>query len=106
MMNEITVQELKNRLAHQSKLQIVDVREPAEFELCNIGGEHIPMQELPKQVSRIRQDIPVVIVCHYGYRSAQVINYLSQRYGYDNLLNLKGGINAWATEIDPDMAVY
>lgn len=106
MMSEITVQELKERLAHSNKLQLVDVREPEEFELCNLGGELIPLGDLPKQAGRIRQDVPVVVICHHGFRSAQAISYLSQRLGFENLLNLKGGIHAWATEIDPTMAVY
>jgi len=105
-MDEITVQELKGRLAHGHQLQVVDVREPAEFEICNLGGELIPLGELPKQASRIRRDVPVVVLCHHGFRSAQAINYLSQRLGYDNLLNLKGGIHAWATQVDPTMVVY
>ncbi|QCR23382.1 rhodanese-like domain-containing protein [Pontibacter sp. SGAir0037] len=105
-MHEITVQELKDRLARHNKMQLVDVREPSEFEICNLGGELIPLGELPKQANRVRQDIPVVVICHHGFRSAQAINYLSQRLGYENLLNLKGGIHAWATEIDPTMAVY
>lgn len=105
-MDEITAKELRDRLAHNSKIQLVDVREPEEFEICNLGGELIPMAELPKQAGRIRRDIPVVVICHHGFRSAQAINYLSQRLGYDNLLNLKGGIHAWATQVDPDMATY
>ena len=106
MIDEITVQELKERLSRSSKIQLVDVREPEEFEICNLGGELIPLGELPKQASRVRRDIPVVVVCHHGFRSAQAINYLSQRLGYENLLNLKGGIHAWATEIDSTMATY
>lgn len=105
-MDEITAQELKNRLAHSSNIQLVDVREPEEFEICNLGGELIPLAELSKQSARIRRDIPVVVVCHHGFRSAQAINYLTQRLGYDNLLNLKGGIHAWATQVDPNMATY
>ncbi|PKV66664.1 rhodanese-related sulfurtransferase [Pontibacter ramchanderi] len=105
-MDEITAQELKERLGRSAALQIVDVREPSEFEICNLGGELIPLGELPKQVNRIRRDIPVVMVCHHGFRSAQAINYLTQRLGYDNLLNLKGGIHAWATQVDPTMQVY
>jgi rhodanese-related sulfurtransferase len=105
-MEDITAQELKARLSRDSHIQLVDVREPQEFEICNLGGELIPMGELPKQASRIRRDVPVVVICHHGFRSAQAIHYLSQRLGYDNLLNLKGGIHAWASEVDPDMAVY
>ncbi|PRY16277.1 rhodanese-related sulfurtransferase [Pontibacter ummariensis] len=106
MMDEITAQELKGRLASGSTMQLVDVREPVEFEICNLGGELIPLGELTKQASRIRRDVPVVVVCHHGFRSAQAINYLTQRLGYDNLLNLKGGIHAWATEVDPTMPTY
>lgn len=105
-MNEITAQELKERLAHGSELQLVDVREPSEFDICNLGGELIPLGELPRQAGRVRHDIPVVMICHHGFRSAQAIRYLSQRLGYENLLNLKGGIHAWATQVDPTMATY
>lgn len=105
-MDEITALELKERLARSSRMQLVDVREPEEFEICNLGGELIPLGELPRQSARIRRDIPVVIICHHGFRSAQAINYLTQRLGYENLLNLKGGIHAWATQVDPGMATY
>lgn len=106
MIDEITAQELKERLSHGGKLQLVDVREPEEFEICNLGGELIPLGDLHRQSGRIRRDVPVVMVCHHGFRSAQAINYLTQRLGYENLLNLKGGIHAWATQIDPTMATY
>ncbi|ARS37479.1 rhodanese-like domain-containing protein [Pontibacter actiniarum] len=105
-MDEITALELKERLARSSRMQLVDVREPEEFEICNLGGELIPLGELSRQSARIRRDIPVVIICHHGFRSAQAINYLTQRLGYENLLNLKGGIHAWATQVDPGMATY
>jgi rhodanese-related sulfurtransferase len=106
MLKEITVRELKQRLDHQEDLQVVDVREEHEFELCNLGGELIPMDELPRHVSRIVKDRPVIVVCHHGFRSAQAIRFLEHRHGYTKLFNLKGGIHAWATEIDPSMAVY
>lgn len=105
-MSELTVQELKEMLSAGNEIQLVDVREPEEFEICNLGGELIPLGDLPKQAARVRRDTPVVVVCHHGFRSAQAINYLSQRLGYDNLLNLKGGIHAWAVEVDPTMAIY
>ena len=105
-MDEITVQELKDRLAHGHKLQLLDVRELSEFEICNLGGELIPLGELPKQTDRVRRDVPVVVICHHGFRSAQAIIFLSQRFGFDDLLNLRGGIHAWATQIDPEMAIY
>lgn len=106
MLNEITVTELKRRLDQQEDLQLVDVREEAEFAICNLGGDLIPLGDLPRQVSRIATDRPVVLICHHGFRSAQGINFLQQRHGYTHLLNLKGGIHAWATTIDPGMPVY
>ncbi len=105
-MDEITAQELKERLGQGADMQLVDVREPEEFAICNLGGVLIPLGELPRQANRIRRDIPVVLICHHGFRSAQALNYLAQRLGYDNLLNLKGGIHAWATQVDPTMRVY
>ena len=105
-MHEITAQELKERLARGSKLQLLDVREPEEFEICNLGGDLIPLGDLPKQTARVRHDVPVVVICHHGFRSAQAISFLSQRFGYENLLNLKGGIHAWATQVDLEMPVY
>jgi rhodanese-related sulfurtransferase len=105
-MSELTVKELKEMLATGTDLQLIDVREPKEFRICNLGGELIPLGELNKQANRVSRDKPVVVICHHGFRSAQAIHYLSQRLGYDNLLNLKGGIHAWATEIDPTMPTY
>lgn len=105
-MGELTVQELKEMLTAGKELQLIDVREPEEFEICNLGGDLVPLGELPKQAHRVSRDKPVVMICHHGFRSAQAINYLSQRLGYDNLLNLKGGIHAWAVAVDRDMATY
>lgn len=105
-MGELTVQELKELLLSGKDVQLVDVREPEEFKICNLGGELIPMGDLPKQANRVSRTKPVVVICHHGFRSAQAINYLSQRLGYNNLLNLKGGIHAWAVEVDTAMAVY
>lgn len=105
-MGELTVQELKELLLSGKDVQLVDVREPEEFKICNLGGELIPMGDLPKQANRVSRTKPVVVICHHGFRSAQAINYLSQRLGYNNLLNLKGGIHAWAVEVDKAMAVY
>lgn len=105
-MSEITVQELKEMLSSGNELQLVDVREPEEFGICNLGGELIPLGELAKQADRISRTKPVIMICHHGFRSSQAIKYLTQQLGYDNLINLKGGIHAWAKEVDPDMAVY
>lgn len=106
MLTEITATELKQRLDRQEDLQVIDVREEHEFLICNLGGVLIPLGEMPRQAHRIAIDRPVVVICHHGFRSAQAIHFLQQRHGYTHLLNLKGGIHAWATQVDPAMAVY
>ncbi|MBX7051496.1 MAG: HesA/MoeB/ThiF family protein [Flavobacteriales bacterium] len=75
--------------------QLIDVREPYEYEEFNIGGELIPMGEIPNEVSRISRDKKVVIHCKAGVRSAHVIDYLMREHGYQNLYNLRNGILDW-----------
>ncbi|MGV3502224.1 MAG: rhodanese-like domain-containing protein [Adhaeribacter sp.] len=107
MLNEISVTELKSQLERGEDIQLIDVREPMEYEICRLPGSIlIPLGEIPKSQDRLAADKPVVLICHHGFRSAQAIQYLSQRFGFGNLLNLKGGIHAWAREIDPQMAQY
>jgi adenylyltransferase/sulfurtransferase len=81
--------------------QLIDVREPYEVELCAIGGENIPLGSIVQRLDHIRKDVPVVIHCRSGNRSAAVINALETRYGYTNMLNLAGGIHAYGREVDP-----
>ena len=85
-------------------LQPIDVREPEEAELCSIGGELIPAWvRWWTAWTRCGKDMPVVLHCRSGKRSAAVIDALSSRYGFDNLINLQGGILAWAQEVDPTL---
>ena len=106
MLPEITVTELSKKITAGEDILLVDVREPIEYEICALPSVLIPLAEIPKNLENIPQDKPVVLVCHHGFRSAQALQYLQQRYGYQNLLNLKGGIHAWAEQIDPTMPVY
>ena len=103
---EITPTELKARLDKGEPLQIIDVREDMEWEFCNIGGLHIPLADLPKNLSKVPAQVPVVLVCHHGVRSGQALRYLSSVTGQTNFLNLKGGIHAWALQVDPEMPQY
>ena len=105
-MKEISVQELKSRLDSKEDLQIIDVREPYEAEICSMGGELIPMGEVLENVNKIRKDIPVVVHCRSGKRSAAVIQALESQHGFSNLINLEGGILAWADQIDTSLAKY
>lgn len=105
-MNEITVAELKKWKDEGKDFQLIDVREPFEYEMSNIEGENIPLSGVVLEASKISKDKPVVMQCRSGKRSAQACMLLEQNLGYTNLYNLEGGILAWAGEIDPDMQVY
>ncbi len=105
---EIDVSELKRRLDAGEAYQLVDVREDYEWEICNLleaGALHIPLDELPDRLGELDRDRPLILHCRTGVRSAHAALYL-QSLGYENAVNLGGGILAWAEEIDPGLAVY
>lgn len=104
-MREVTVQELKKMMDNKEEFQLIDVREPFEYEVSNLDGVNIPLSGVVIESDKIAKDIPVVVQCRSGKRSAQAIMLLEQE-GYDNLANLKGGILAWKEEIDPELDVY
>ena len=103
---EISVQELENLKDHGKSYQLIDVREPYEYEIANLDGELIPLAEVEHQMDRIASDKQVVIHCRSGVRSAQAIQALEKKFGFTNLYNLKGGILAYANEIDNTLAKY
>lgn len=102
-MKEISVSELKALLDSGADIQLIDVREPAEFEQAQIGGELIPLGTIPQNVDKISKDKQVIIHCRSGKRSANAIMFLEGNFGFENLYNLEGGILAWRDEIDPDL---
>ena len=103
-MKEMTVKELKQKLDNGEDLVVIDVRETHEYEEANIGAKHIPLMQLLSDPAEIPHDKPVVIHCRSGARSASVIAELERRHNYSNLYNLKGGILAWANEVDPSLS--
>lgn len=103
---EITVQDLKELTRNKENFQLIDVREPYEYKIANLGGELIPLKEIETAASKIDANKQVIVHCRSGKRSAQAIEQLEQKFGFRNLYNLKGGILAWAQEIDPDMPKY
>lgn len=105
-MKEITVQELKALMDSKADFQLIDVREPREYEFCNLGGELIPQAEIPHQVDKISRDKQVILQCRSGSRSGSTVNWLERNHGFTNLYNLKGGILAWANQIDPSVPKY
>ncbi len=106
-MKEVTVRELQNMRDNKESFQLIDVREPHEAEIASLeGAELIPMGNILNESEHISKDKPVIIHCRSGARSASVILALEKQHGFTNLFNLKGGILAWAKEIDPTMPTY
>ena len=105
-MKEATVQELKALKDTGADFQLIDVREPHEYDICNLDGELIPQAEIPHNTDKISRDKKVVIHCRSGARSGNMVQWLEKNHGYTNLYNLKGGILAWAKEIDTSMPTY
>jgi len=104
-MKEVTVKELKSMQDNKEDFQLIDVREPAEFESANLGGELIPLSTVMDNKDKIAKDKKVIIHCRSGARSANAVQALESEFGFDNLYNLKGGIKAYAAEIDPSLVV-
>jgi sulfur-carrier protein adenylyltransferase/sulfurtransferase len=102
---EIQVEELKRRLDAGEDLFVLDVRDPHEYQICNIGGYLIPLNELPKRVNELDSSREIVAHCKMGGRSAKAVQFLRQA-GFQKVSNLKGGILAWADRIDPKMPKY
>jgi adenylyltransferase/sulfurtransferase len=81
-------------LKTHANYQLIDVREPQEYAVKNLGGELMPLSEIEKHLPKISRDKTVVVHCQSGIRSLKAIKILQEKYGFDNLLNLTGGINA------------
>lgn len=98
-MQEITSQELKVLIDKKANFQLIDVREPHEYEEVNLNGDLIPMGEVMENLDKIARDKQVVMHCRSGKRSAAVIQALETQHGFTNLYNLKGGILAYIEEV-------
>jgi len=97
---------LKARLDCGDDVVVLDVREPYEIFLASFpGATHIPMGDIPSRLSELDPDRETVVVCHHGIRSAQVAIYLA-RMGFEHVLNLSGGIDAWSETADPATPRY
>ncbi|HVN93940.1 MAG TPA: rhodanese-like domain-containing protein [Terracidiphilus sp.] len=102
---QMTVQELKRRLDAGQDVMILDVREPYEYQIANIGGTLIPQNEVPRRLSEIDRNREIVVQCRSGARSQRIAEFLVQQ-GYNKVNNLAGGILAWADQIDPKITKY
>lgn len=104
---EITPQDVQRRLSAGEKLRLIDVREPFEFQQARIeGAELIPMRTVPKALALFEEEEnPIVVFCHHGMRSLQVVGWLREQ-GVANCSSMAGGIDRWSLEVDPNVPRY
>ena len=103
---EITVEELKKRMDRKENLFVLDVRNPNEFQICRMPGTVlIPLPELSQRLGELPRDREIIVHCKSGMRSAKAAQLLKEQ-GFANVVNLQGGILAWAERIDPSMPKY
>src|SRR5881296_3701992 len=102
----ISVNELKRKMDAREAFELVDVREPFEYEIARIdGAQLIPLGEIANRADELQRGQQIVVHCHSGTRSAQAVRLLQQR-GFSNVYNLEGGIDAWSEQIDPSVPKY
>jgi rhodanese-related sulfurtransferase len=106
---ETTPQDVQRRLAASEKLLLIDVREPAEFQLARIpGAELIPMGTVPTQIQHLEaaaDEATLIVYCHHGVRSLNVVNWLREQ-GVSGCQSMAGGIDRWSLQIDPSIPRY
>jgi rhodanese-related sulfurtransferase len=103
---EISAPELAQRLKSPQAPALIDVREPDEFEYCHIAGAQLkPLGLISTWMRELDPQADFVVICHHGVRSRQATRYLRQM-GFSRALNLRGGIEAWAAQVDPAMPRY
>ncbi len=102
---QITVKELKRRIDAGEDVQLIDVREPYEYQIAQIGGKLIPQNDVPQRLAEIDREREVVVHCRSGARSQRIAEFLKQS-GYPRVVNVAGGILAWSDEIDPRVQKY
>ncbi len=106
-MRQLSPLELQECLAGEaSSLAFLDVRESWEYDICHIlGSLHIPMGQIHTRLDELNAEQEWVVVCHHGIRSYQIAAYLHQN-GFSKVINLEGGVDAWALQVDLDMTRY
>ena len=106
MIPEINAPELAKRLALPNPPIVIDVREPNEYHYCRIEGAQLkPLGAIMQWASELDREAEYVLQCHSGFRSGQATGYL-QSVGFKRVFNLRGGIDAWSTLVDPNVPRY
>ena len=103
---EITAKDLYDLQVRGENFQLIDVREPYEYDIVNINAELIPLATVSDNADRIDRDRKVIVHCKMGGRSAKAIRELEEKFGFDNLYNLKGGILGYIDEVQPELTKY
>jgi adenylyltransferase/sulfurtransferase len=99
------VQQLKQRIDTGEEVYLLDVREPFEYQIANLGGKLIPLNDVPRRLAEVDRDREVIVHCKSGGRSQAAAEFL-RNAGYPRVANLAGGILAWADQIDPTVRKY
>ena len=102
---DVSPREVKERIDNQIEFMLIDVREPHEFEICNLGGVLIPLSELESRLPELDRESEIVVHCKMGGRSAEAVQLLRDN-GFQNTHNMRGGITAWSEQIDPSVPKY
>ena len=106
LIEDITPRDLAARLGEEQRPLLLDVREAWELSIARIDPSmHMPMNDVPDRLEELNPDQEIVVLCHHGRRSRQVVAFLKQS-GFRQVLNLVGGIDAWSTEVDQGVPVY
>ncbi len=105
-MQSITPEQLKQLIDNSNSPELIDIREPWEYETCRIDSStNLPMSGIVNSHEKLDKKAKNVVICHHGARSLQVTSYL-ESIGFENVINLEGGIDLWAKTIDPSMPQY
>ncbi|MDQ1772631.1 hypothetical protein GQR60_19665 [Labilibaculum sp. A4] len=103
---EYTPLELAQEMEKRQDLLMLDVREHTEIQICHLkDAMHVPMGQIPNKLEDLPKNKDLVVFCHMGVRSKQVMNYL-RKNGFSRVFNLKGGIDRWSVEVDPKVQRY
>jgi adenylyltransferase/sulfurtransferase len=102
---QLSAKDLKRRIDSGENLFILDVREPFEYQIANIGGTLIPQNDVPQRIGEIDRNREIVVHCKAGGRSQRIAEFLKQS-GFPSVVNLAGGILAWSDEVDPKVPKY
>ena len=104
-MNCLAVEDAK-RMREEGSLEIIDIRDAYELEICTINGTHIPMTEIFNRTNELSKDKAIAIMCRSGKRAEAVTNALIVEHGFENIYVLEGGILNWIEKLEPTLEVY